>query len=194
MQRFHALIQRLTELEDVAAALEGDAQHQYGLPVVANGECGRVFKPAVHACHIGQAQQAAAGLDRHVGDILRVAQRAAHTQVDAVAAALAGARRGQGVLPCQRVDQRLRADAQCRELVAFEFDIDLLGLAAEDVPILLLYRQHAQWCQPERLPVAVCRDHDDDWVLATALAGGAEMIVTGDADPPTLPLSESRAV
>lgn len=60
------------------------------------------------------------------------------------------------------------------------------GLAAEDVPILLLYRQHAQWCQPERLPVAVCRDHDDDWVLATALAGGAEMIVTGDADLPSL--------
>ncbi|MBP7775533.1 MAG: putative toxin-antitoxin system toxin component, PIN family [Acidobacteria bacterium] len=29
---------------------------------------------------------------------------------------------------------------------------------------------------------AVCRDPDDDWVLATALAGNTEAIVTGDAD------------
>lgn len=32
----------------------------------------------------------------------------------------------------------------------------------------------------------VCRDPDDDWVLATALAGEAEAIVSGDADLLTL--------
>ena len=56
------------------------------------------------------------------------------------------------------------------------------GLAAEDLPILALYRQHAEWSDPARLADAVCRDPDDDWVLATALAGNAEAIVTGDAD------------
>ena len=60
------------------------------------------------------------------------------------------------------------------------------GLTAQDLPILALYRQHAQWTDPARLPDAVCRDHDDDWVLATAVAGGAEAIVTGDADLLTL--------
>ena len=56
------------------------------------------------------------------------------------------------------------------------------GLAADDLPILALYRQHAEWSDPARLADTVCRDPDDDWVLATALAGNAEAIVTGDAD------------
>lgn len=60
------------------------------------------------------------------------------------------------------------------------------GLAAEDLPILPLCRRHAGWCDPAKLSHAVCRDPDDDWVLATALAGNAEAIVTGDADLLTL--------
>ena len=56
------------------------------------------------------------------------------------------------------------------------------GLTPDDLPILALYRQHADWCEPAKLSEAVCRDPDDDWVLATALAGKAEVIVTGDAD------------
>lgn len=60
------------------------------------------------------------------------------------------------------------------------------GLTPDNLPILALYRQHASWCEPAKLTEAVCRDRDDDWVLATALAGGAEAIVTGDADLLTL--------
>ena len=60
------------------------------------------------------------------------------------------------------------------------------GLTPDDLPILALYRQHAHWCEPAKLSEAVCRDPDDDWVLATALAGEAEVIVTGDADLLTL--------
>ena len=56
------------------------------------------------------------------------------------------------------------------------------SLAADDLPVLRLYRQHAEWCEPARLSDPVCRDPDDDLVLATALAGSAEAIVTGDAD------------
>ena len=59
-------------------------------------------------------------------------------------------------------------------------------LTPDDLPILGLCRQHAEWCEPTALPAAVCRDADDDWVLATAVAGDAAVIVTGDADLLTL--------
>jgi uncharacterized protein len=39
-----------------------------------------------------------------------------------------------------------------------------------------------QMCDPVKLPTRVCRDPDDDVVLGTALAGRAELIVTGDDD------------
>ncbi|MFN5262616.1 MAG: putative toxin-antitoxin system toxin component, PIN family, partial [Pseudanabaena sp.] len=35
---------------------------------------------------------------------------------------------------------------------------------------------------PSPLEQQVCRDIDDDWILATALAGKAQCIVTGDKD------------
>jgi predicted nucleic acid-binding protein len=35
---------------------------------------------------------------------------------------------------------------------------------------------------PIQLEQQVCRDIDDDWVLATALSGKAQCIVTGDKD------------
>jgi putative PIN family toxin of toxin-antitoxin system len=60
------------------------------------------------------------------------------------------------------------------------------SLAPDDLPILALYRQHADWCEPSKLAKAVCRDAADDWVLATAVTGNAEAIVTGDADLQTL--------
>jgi putative PIN family toxin of toxin-antitoxin system len=59
---------------------------------------------------------------------------------------------------------------------------DKFGLAAGDLPLLDLYRRHATWVEPRPLDEPVCRDPDDDCVLATAIAGEAEAIVTGDND------------
>lgn len=59
-------------------------------------------------------------------------------------------------------------------------------LAIENLPILELYRRHALWVEPQPLPAPICRDSDDDWVLATAAAGDATLIVTGDDDLLTL--------
>jgi putative PIN family toxin of toxin-antitoxin system len=59
---------------------------------------------------------------------------------------------------------------------------DKFGLAADDLPLLDLYRRHATFVEPQPLEKPVCRDPDDDWVLATAIAGEAEAIVTGDGD------------
>ena len=50
------------------------------------------------------------------------------------------------------------------------------------MPVLQLYRRQATWVEPKPLAHPVCRDSDDDWVLATAITGAAEAIVTGDDD------------
>lgn len=56
------------------------------------------------------------------------------------------------------------------------------GLAPDDLPFLHLYRRHATWVEATALDEPVCRDPDDDVVLATALAGEANAIVSGDDD------------
>ena len=40
----------------------------------------------------------------------------------------------------------------------------------------------AEVLEPQPLASPVCRDADDDWILATALAGKADALVTGDKD------------
>jgi uncharacterized protein len=55
-------------------------------------------------------------------------------------------------------------------------------LERDELPLLELYHRHATWVDPAPLDQPACRDPDDDWVLATALAGAADAIVTGDQD------------
>ena len=73
------------------------------------------------------------------------------------------------------LSQRLWDELVERSQTKFDLDPD-------DLPILGLYRKHATWVEPSKLEPPVCRDPDDDWVLATALAGEAESIVSGDDD------------
>ena len=44
------------------------------------------------------------------------------------------------------------------------------------------YADLCEFVEPQPLGERVCRDEDDDVVLATALAGKADVIVTGDED------------
>ncbi|HVF60084.1 MAG TPA: putative toxin-antitoxin system toxin component, PIN family [Thermoanaerobaculia bacterium] len=55
-------------------------------------------------------------------------------------------------------------------------------LGLDELPLLHIYRRHALWVEAAALEQPACRDPDDDWVLATAVAGEAEVIVTGDGD------------
>ena len=47
---------------------------------------------------------------------------------------------------------------------------------------LASFAELCEFSEPARLPKPVCRDPDDDVVLATALAAKADLIVTGDND------------
>ena len=44
------------------------------------------------------------------------------------------------------------------------------------------YVDICEFVEPEPLPARVCRDKDDDVALATAVAGRAQIVVTGDED------------
>jgi putative PIN family toxin of toxin-antitoxin system len=68
------------------------------------------------------------------------------------------------------------------------------GLTPDGLPLLGLYHRLATWVEPSELKPPVCRDRDDDWVLATALAGEADAIVTGDDDLLSLRRHRSLAI
>jgi uncharacterized protein len=54
--------------------------------------------------------------------------------------------------------------------------------AEEATEALDLLRSKVELAEPVALLQPVCRDADDDWILATAVAGNATCIVTGDKD------------
>lgn len=53
---------------------------------------------------------------------------------------------------------------------------------AEVKGVVRLIRDNAEIAEPEGLDEKVCRDADDDNILAAALAGKADCIITGDSD------------
>jgi putative PIN family toxin of toxin-antitoxin system len=52
----------------------------------------------------------------------------------------------------------------------------------DKLPLLSALGEQAEIVAPASLGERVCRDRDDDVVLATAVAGKADIIVTGDDD------------
>ena len=56
------------------------------------------------------------------------------------------------------------------------------GLNPEALPLLKIYADSATIVKSEPLPHPVCHDEDDDELPATALAGEADTIVSGDKD------------
>ncbi len=63
-----------------------------------------------------------------------------------------------------------------------KFDAILARSATSREHVLAELRQLAEVIEPPPLAVPVCRDPDDDALLALALAGKAELIISGDDD------------
>ena len=77
---------------------------------------------------------------------------------------------------CELFTSKVLLD-ELSEKLREKFELD-----PKDLPLLKIYENAATVVTPARLPKPICRDPDDDAVLATALAAHAEFILTGDAD------------
>jgi putative PIN family toxin of toxin-antitoxin system len=66
---------------------------------------------------------------------------------------------------------------ELRTVLRAKFAVDPVEL-----PLLAQLNEEAEIVTPAELRGGVCCDEDDDVVLATALAGKADVIVTGDED------------
>lgn len=55
-------------------------------------------------------------------------------------------------------------------------------LNPDELPLITAYHKRAILVEPLELASAICRDPNDDLVLATALCGRADAILTGDKD------------
>ena len=76
-------------------------------------------------------------------------------------------------------------DLICSQALLREFEEklrDKVGVEPAAVPLFTAYRKRVEMVAPTPLPAPVCRDPDDDLVLATAVAGTADIILTGDKD------------
>lgn len=72
------------------------------------------------------------------------------------------------------------------EFILGEFEAKLLRKfrvpPEEAAEVVSLVRGHMEVVDPPALDEPACRDPDDDWILAAAIAGECECIVTGDRD------------
>ena len=59
---------------------------------------------------------------------------------------------------------------------------DKFEVTSSVAAFLDLFRASIRVVEPKALPAPVCRDASDDVVLGTAVAAGADVIVTGDQD------------
>ena len=64
-----------------------------------------------------------------------------------------------------------------------KFDAVLVASGTSREQLLAEVGQLVEVIEPPPLPQPICRDPDDDHVLALALAARAELIITGDRDP-----------
>jgi len=87
---------------------------------------------------------------------------------------------------CELFTSRALLD-ELAEILREKFDT-----RSQDLPLLQVYEAEATIVRPKPLPKPICRDTDDDEVLATAVAARAEIILTGDDD--LLALEEFQGV
>ena len=129
-------LERPAQVKPVPAILHNDAEHERGLPIVPDQECRRILIAALHIGDVGELEDSAARGDRRVPDFLQVVISA--VQADEHLRPI-GVDRSCGshcILPCERVEDVARADAEGGKPRIREFDEDALGALPEDIDLL----------------------------------------------------------
>ena len=74
----------------------------------------------------------------------------------------------------------------CSDFIACEVErilIDKIKIPARKASEIIRYlKSQAQWISPERVVVENLRDPNDHMIIATALSGEADYLITGDKD------------
>lgn len=71
-------------------------------------------------------------------------------------------------------------DEFCGTLARAKFDRRVALSQTTRSALLESFNAACLFVSPDKLPVSIAPDPDDDWVIATALAAEADLIVTGD--------------
>jgi hypothetical protein len=136
------LVEVMAQLDDIAALCHGDADTERFLALPAHLLLRRVHIAARHRGDVAEAEDAVVGADRDRAHRVERVEGARGTQVDAVAGGIEHARRRDGVLLGQRLDDLRRLDAQRGQARVGDLDEDLLVLLADEVD--LGHTRHAQ--------------------------------------------------
>ncbi|MGY4425759.1 hypothetical protein ACVWY2_008208 [Bradyrhizobium sp. JR6.1] len=129
------LLDLLAELEDVGALGGDDADAERGLAFLTHLEARRIDIAVRDCCDIAEPEHTAVALDRRFGNRLDAVKRTGDAQRHALRRGLDRAGRRDIVLLGERVEQRLRRDAERRELGMRELDEDALVLGAVKVDL-----------------------------------------------------------
>ena len=129
----HAGLQRLAELQQVAAGGHGDAEPDGGLPIHPEQGVGRIGVATRDGGDITQAEKSVVDPQVDRAEVVLGRELAADAHRDPLGSGLDHARRLHRILVLQRLDERLHVQAEARQLSRGEIEVDHLVLGADDL-------------------------------------------------------------
>ncbi len=146
-------VERLAEVDHVAAFLHRDADAEHRVAVRPHLRDGRIVVAARDGRDVAQPERAAVHGDEHVGERLRVLERAARPNEHTVVRGRDGAGRRDGILCVDRLRELLRRDREARQLRVRDLDEHVLGGIAEVVDLRGARHTQQRGAQPVRIVV-----------------------------------------
>ena len=131
----HARLKRLAELQKVAIGLHAGGKPDGRLAVEAEDRLRRVGIAARDRADVGQAEEAVAHAQVHIAQALLGFELAVDAHADALGAGLDRARRRNGVLRLQALDDGVAIEVERRELARRKVEVDDLVLRADQLDL-----------------------------------------------------------
>jgi hypothetical protein len=150
------LVERLPELDHVAARLHRHADAEHGLAAITHLRRYRIVIAAFDGGNIAEAKRAVVDADQRVGERVDVFELAGRAHEHAVVEGGQGAGRRHAVLRIDRLRNLLRRDVQTRELRVGDLDVDMLVRIAEVIDLGHTRHTQQHCAQFVRIVVQLC--------------------------------------